>query len=480
MIRANDAVLPKNARDAMHFASAQPAPEGAPRMLLVTYHFPPDPIIGGLRWQEMTRYLTDRGWAVDIIARDFRDLERVDPARLGRFTHSTRIFSAPDREPLPGRIHKTLWPMVQRLRSRGESRPVDSSRATVLSRDEVTTQGGGRAMVRAYFAWLEFARPGNWARAAARLGATLARHSHYDVVVSSGPPHMAHEAARRIAEHTSIPLVIDLRDPWSIQRRLPESLASPVWYRLADRYERLAVRDAALVMLNADGCRDGMIAEYPEYAAKMEVIRNGCDDMPLPATTRDGRFTIRFAGSIYSDRDPRLAFRAASRVIAELGLAPSQLAFEFVGDMGDMAVAEMAREEGVGDYVHLGGFLTREAVLQFLAGATMLLSLPMDEEDFSIPGKIYEYMRFEAWMLVLAHDGSATARLLEGTDADVADPSDVSAIAAVLRRRYEQFASGQMPAPVRADGRFDRVVQSQKLLDHLTALRGDGHPPQNE
>lgn len=470
--------LPRTARDAMHFASVHAAPEGAPRILLVTYHFPPDPMIGGVRWQEMSRYLTERGWAVDVIARDFRNLPRVDPARLTRFTKNIRIFSAPDREPLPGRVHKAVWPFLRRLKpEKGRSQ---ETRATVLSRSEVSTQGGGRAVVRAYFAWLEFARPGNWARAAARLGIMLARHSHYDAVVSSGPPHMAHEAARRIAERMEIPLVIDLRDPWSIQRRLPESLASPVWYRLARRYERLAIHDASLVVLNAEGCRDGMTTEYPEYASKLEVIRNGCDDVPLPATTRDGRFTIRFAGSIYSDRDPRLAFRAASRVIAALGLSPAQFAFEFVGHMGEMPVAEMAREEGIGDYVHLGGFLSREAVLEFLAGATMLLSLPMDEEDFSIPGKIYEYMRFEAWMLVLAHTGSATEQLLRGTDADVVDPSDVDAIAAVLGHRYEQFAAGQMPRPVRTDGRFDRVTQAQKLLDCLTQVRDASGDPRNK
>lgn len=469
MTHAADPALPRAALEALYFASSQHAPANAPRILLVTYHFPPDPMIGGVRWQEMTRYLTDRGWAVDVIARDFRDLPRVDPARLTRFTTSLRIFSAPDREPLPGRVHKTLWPLLRRVRRREQAGA--DARATVLSRDEVSASGGGRAVVRAYFAWLEFARPGNWARSAARLGITLARHSRYDAVVSSGPPHMAHEAARRIAEEMAIPLVIDMRDPWSIQRRLPESLASPVWYKLARRYERLAVRDAALVVVNAEGCRDGMTVEYPEHAAKIEVIRNGCDDISLPATTRDGRFTIRFAGSIYSDRDPRLAFRAAALVIDALSLSPSQFAFEFVGHMGEMPVAAMAAEEGIGDYVHLGGFLSREAVLEFLAGATMLLSLPMDEEDFSIPGKIYEYMRFDAWMLVLAHAGSATERLLRGTEADVVDPSDVGAIAAVLRRRYEQFAAGEMPVPVRADGRFDRVVQSEMLLDRLTAVR---------
>ncbi len=466
MTGIKDAGLPEGAQRALYFASARPSRPGSPRMLLIAYHFPPDPAIGGVRWQEMTRYLTERGWAVDVIARDFRELGRLDAARLEQLPEAVRIFCAADREPLTGRVHKALWPVLRRLTSRAR----ETDQAVTPAAEEPPTPGGTRALVRAYFVWLEFARTNNWARSAATLGFTLGRHARYDVVISSGPPHMAHEGARRIAAAVSAPLAIDLRDPWSIQRCLPESLASPLWYTLAKRYERRAVRDAALVVLNVEGSREGMVAVYRDQAAKFEVIRNGCDDTRLPPTTRDGRFTIRFAGSIYSDRDPRLAFRAAARVIQERALSPSQFAFEFVGYISEPHLMQMAQEEGIAEYVHFGGFLSSREVQEFLAGATMLLSLSMDEESYSIPGKLYEYMRFEAWMLVLAHAGSATELLLRGTEADVVDPADVDAIAAVLRRRCDLFTAGQMPVPVRADGRFDRVVQSQKLLDRLTVI----------
>ena len=227
-----------------------------------------------------------------------------------------------------------------------------------------------------------------------------------------------------------------------------------------------------------------MRVAYPAYADKIDVIRNGCDDEPLPAAQRNGRFTIKFAGSIYIDRDPRLVFRAAARVIRDLGLAPSQFAIEFVGDVdkfGGTPTMQIAREEGIEEHVSIGGLIKRQAALEFLAGAAVLLSLPQDS-DFAIPAKIYEYLRFDAWMLVLAHKQSATARLLYGTDADVLEPADIDGITAALRRRYEQFSRGELPLAAGRDGRFDRRAQSEKLMNLIAGITRDrahlAHRPQ--
>src|ERR1041384_4970983 len=109
----------------LYFASKTPAPADAPRMLLVSYHFPPDPVVGGLRWQEMARFFISLGWAVDVISRDFRDVEHLDPARLEHFRANLRLFSVADREPLVERTHKVAWPRISRLLARESVQRVD-------------------------------------------------------------------------------------------------------------------------------------------------------------------------------------------------------------------------------------------------------------------------------------------------------------------------------------------------------------------
>ena len=77
------------ARSSLYFEAATPAPARASRMLLISYTFPPDPAVGGLRWQQMAGYFAEQGWAVDVIARDFLRVEDLDTARLERLPPGT-------------------------------------------------------------------------------------------------------------------------------------------------------------------------------------------------------------------------------------------------------------------------------------------------------------------------------------------------------------------------------------------------------
>jgi hypothetical protein len=226
--------------------------------------------------------------------------------------------------------------------------------------------------------------------------------------------------------------------------------------------------------MNTERSSAAMRALYPDAAARIITVRNGSDEDPLPTPAPSTRFTICFAGTIYIDRDPRLVFRASARVIKDLGLTRAQFGIVLVGDVSQLAgvpILQMAEEEGVAEYVDIHPRLPRAQAMQFLASAAMLLNLPQDSE-LAIPAKLYEYVRFDAWLLILAREESATAEVLQGTDADVVDPSDLPGMTAVIRRRYEQYATGERPVAVGRDGRFDRRVQADYLLDRIAEIAG--------
>jgi hypothetical protein len=269
-------------------------------------------------------------------------------------------------------------------------------------------------------------------------------------------------------------LIIDFRDPWSGLERLPDDHASPLYFSLLQRYERAAVREAALVVMNNDRARDDMRARYPAAVDRIITVRNGADDGPLPDVEPTKHFSIRFAGSICLDRDPRLVFRAASAVVRRLGLTPDDFRIELIGtveEIGGRTVREIAAEEGVAEFVDIGGQQPHDVATRFLAGATMLLNLPQDS-DLCVPAKIFEYVRFDSWLLVLAAPASATAETLRGTNADIVDPHDVDEMTAIIERRYQEHARGERPHAAGRDGRFDRKHQAQVLLDHLEAIVG--------
>ena len=448
------------------------------RLLVFSYHFPPDRAIGARRWEKFAHFAAERGWGLDVIMRVDPEWRAQDP-RLAALPSGVRVFGVAERELPADRAEHALWSMT-RGRKRGVDAPseaaaagampaVTQQRPSSFARDEIHWEPSVRAAFRAYWAWRDFARTTDWSRRAARLAARIADRGVHRAVVTSGPPFMVHEAGRRLSYRTGIPFVMDMRDPWADVERLQEGIASPVWLGLAARHERRSVRQASLVVANTELARRQMVERYPDRASDILTVMNGADDDPIPAPSRSCRFTIGHAGTVYLDRDPRALFAAAARLVQERSLTPDQFALSFMGDIeavGSYPIDAVARELGIRDYVEFVPAGPHQAAMEFQAAATMLLVMS-GTNMAAIPAKTFESGRFPAWLLALSARGSATAMLLEGTGADVAEPGDADTILCALRRRYDQFVAGERPKPIAADPRFSRREQARILFDAI-------------
>lgn len=467
---------------------AGPPPRGAagPRLLLLSYHFPPGQSAGALRWQKLTRHAAEWGWGVDVVTAHPASLRAVDTGRLCDLPDGTRVYGVPQPDVPLRRLEEAAGRVYRRLRALGElparvrretAAPAGPTRARPASLElrEIRWSLDSRSLIRGYHACLAVARERQWAERAAEVGMGLVDADLHRAVITCGPPHMIHVAGARLSRAYDLPLVMDLRDPWSIPRRLPEAHASPLWFALAAHFERRAVMAATLVVANTDPVRREMEARYPSAPARFLTVLNGYDEDPVPPPAESGRFIVAYAGGIYLDRDPATLLRGAAKVVRELGLTPDQLGIEFIGQVEGFAgrsVADMAREEGIGSFVTVGPPRPHRDAMEFLARGALLVSLPQDS-PWAIPSKVYEYMKFHAWLLALSEPGGPVAELLGGTGADVVAPHDVEGIACVLRKRFEQFMAGARPPRLAIDHRLSRRYQSSLLFRALRDCLGE-------
>ena len=416
---------------------------------------------------------------MDVLARDPDEFRVTDESRLQHLPPGLRAFGVRTPELALDAFESRVADALRDLRGRfgrGTSDPRGSTanragggdRAPrTVPRSEVTWKASPEALVNAWHVWRAEQAEHAWAREAVAAGALVARPGVHRAIVSCGPPNGVHIAGRWLAEKLHLPLVLDFRDPWSHQQRLGRSMASPLWYRLAERDEAAAVARAALVVSNTDAAAAAMRGRYPH--ARVIAVMNGMDEGDLPASRTQERFVIGYAGAIYLDRDPRPLLRAAGSVARDLSLTPDRFGIELLGEVSrfdGQSLEDMTREEGVEGFVRVSPRRPYPEAMAFLSSCAMLVSLPQDS-TLAIPSKVFEYLRFPAWLLALADRESATAQVLDGTGADVVAPDDVEGIAAAIRRRYEQFSSGVRPHPLGTDPRLTRRHQGGLLLDAL-------------
>ena len=464
------------------FFESTPTQNTSSRLLLVSYHFPPGTAAGALRWEKFSRFFVERGWGLDVIARNPEGQTDWDWERLRDLPRDMRVFGIPEPA-LPVELFEhAAWQAYRRIRRpRPRTKALSVDAPTIASQSRFAGWPPRRLsdVIRGYYAWLEYARSDKWARNAAGVALQVIKPGSHRAVITCGPPHMTHAAGPMVAHATGLRYIMDLRDPWSLVERLPKDVSSELWLRLARRYERLCVREAALVVLNTELAQRAMQHVYPELGDRCIAVMNGYDDDPLPSPTHDDRFLIAFAGEIYLDRDPRPLLRACARLLRERGLCARQIGVEFIGNAGNFngyTIQELARREGLEPaVVSTVPFLPRSQLMQRLSAAAVLVSLPQDSR-LAIPSKIFEYLRFNAWLLAIEHEGSATELLLRNSGADVVSPDDVEGMTRVLRGRYSEFVSGIRPQPLAGHLQASRRSQAEILLNAIDSIVLDTVP----
>ena len=112
------------------FFSKDDAHAGHKRILLLSYHFPPDSSMGALRWEKMIATGAERGWRADVISMPPSDAHGYDATRLNALPPGTRLFGLKlDRHP---------WLEVEKLVRNGKRRSpaaaAGATNATVLGK----------------------------------------------------------------------------------------------------------------------------------------------------------------------------------------------------------------------------------------------------------------------------------------------------------------------------------------------------------
>jgi hypothetical protein len=457
-----------------------------PRLLLLTHHFPPSEAVGAIRWHKFAVLMGRDGWTFDIISAG-------SPRMTGEFPDDlppgTRLWRIDFKDSLAVRAENAMFAVYGRAKRATASRSAaaagrDTADAVVRAEgvraeDVRWNLASPRGWVRLWFTLRDLAAGAAGARQVEHAARQVADRGRYRAIITSGPPHFWHVGGGRAARALGLPLVIDLRDPWGVTDLVHEYFATPPWIAASGREERGAVDRAELVVANTVTLRDALARRYPHAAERIITVMNGIDDDPIPAGAAGPTFTIGYAGTIYFGRDPRPLFAGAARVVTEFQLTPEEIQIRFIGDSthyGGVPLQTLARQAGLESHVVVGGRVSRSEAQRFLATCHMLVSLPW-EDGLTIPAKLFEYMRFPAWLLVFADPDSAMDLMLRGHDADVVANADVDGAAAAIRRRYLQFRGGDRPGPVTADSGLGREAQAAILLSAIEHLRRSAGGP---
>ena len=247
---------------------------------MLSRYLPPMFDVGGKRVDRFARHLPSFGWQPYVSSSPLPRHRPIDPSATP-LPESVTL----DRELVP-----RWWPEPRR-------RPSDATVATPI---DVRTPGPLARLSR------QFTLPvGDEILLAPRTVGRLrglVREADIDVIFATSAPYamLVHGAA--LARATGKPLVLDLRDPWTLNFL---QQGRPSWVRtLEARIEARLFQQAARVILTCASAAAAYRERYPAWAEKIVTITNAFEPRELAREPRYDRLTLIHFGNCYGPRSP--------------------------------------------------------------------------------------------------------------------------------------------------------------------------------
>ena len=390
------------------------------RFLYITPYFPPQRRVGSLRPLKFARHLPTFGWSPVVLA-DFRPDDATSAGLLEQLPDSTTL-----RFDYSARAEATYqaW--------RAGNTPSDLGTRVVR---------GPSAFDRLWNPeWIPLGEHLLRIPYAVRAGQrALDEFPQCEAIVVNADPYAALVVGRTLARRNRLPLICDLRDPWSVcdlRRPLRPALQRSV----VDRLERGLIDASARYVVNSEATA----AAYRSHHAgvppeRFEVIRNHADAELIghgSFTVRDA-FTILFMGNFRRFLEGEALLEALGRVVREMGTT-TEIRLEVPGRVSERTL-ELAREFGVEEALVAAPFVPYLEVGSYLKTADLLVSL-MNESQLRLPAKIFDYATTDRPILSIG--GHAELKLIVDALGGVSvGQHDVDAIAAALRAAIDEGPS---------------------------------------
>jgi glycosyltransferase involved in cell wall biosynthesis len=375
------------------------------RLLFVSYYFPPDPAIGGARWEAMAEWLRRMGHEVTVL--------------------SSNTYGTPPTEEDPD-THRSgdliASGVLRRLLRRP---PLLRSATPSLALQKPPPWPFTDVLVPDVFLL-------TWLPGALRAARRLLRERPIDCVVTTGPPHSAHLLALLLGAGRPA-WIADFRDGWRYESLHP-AWPTSAQNRLDASLERRVATSAEAVIGVTRPIAEDFRARLGIEAAH---IPNGWDPgweeriaAAQPPELEPGTVNVVHTGTFATAwRDPAPLFAALTRIADEHPEQARRLRLVLAGNLDANLKDMIARSRGLARHV---GRIPRADALALQRRGDALLLLTSASHASHATGKLFEYLGAKRPIIALARDNEAS-RIVEETGTGVAvAPDDVEGIGRAL------------------------------------------------
>jgi glycosyltransferase involved in cell wall biosynthesis len=216
------------------------------------------------------------------------------------------------------------------------------------------------------------------------------------VIYASAGPFSALKLSTLLSKRTGLPLVLDLRDPWTIEPNY-QANRNRIGQWLTEWVERACFKQASKIILNTEASYRAYIATYQGVipAERFAFIRNQFDpelyEPQADPPSSDGPFKIAYFGHLRPSKNSLLFLDAYRAWIDQYQRSPADTQVVMLGEIAHDDQQKLI-ELKLDEYVSSAQPIPFPKAPSSLGSMDLMLDLMGPRHHLQISGKLYDYL----------------------------------------------------------------------------------------
>ena len=437
------------------------------KILIISYYWPPAGGPGVQRWLKFVKYLPDFGWEPTVFIPENPSYPIVDETLQKDVPKNLKM------------IKTKIWEPYQLAEKFGKD-----NKKFKAGQFDVGENQSWKAKLSIFVRGNFFIPDASvfWVKPSVEFLEKYLKVNHYDVLVTTGPPHSLHLIGLNLKKKLpDLKWIADFRDPWteiSYYKHLKLT-------KIADKKHRKLESE---VFKNADITLATSYTDAENFrkkGANAFCITNGFDvdasttlsmteenSKTLPLSNSTTKFTLSYIGVLEQLRNPEILWETLNDLVQENADFKNDFELKFVGKLDDKILQKIESSPLKSNLTNLG-YQTHDVALKHMQDSTVLLMTNFPEESSKgiIPGKIFEYLATGKTILSFGPKDADVEKILNETKAGKHFGYDEKEnLKKFFLESYQNWKLGTLNQNAENIEQFSRKNLTQKLVDLMSKI----------
>ncbi|GGP06222.1 glycosyl transferase family 1 [Cloacibacterium rupense] len=427
------------------------------KILIISYYWPPAGGPGVQRWLKFVKYLPEFGWEPTVFIPENPSYPIVDETLQKDVPKNLKM------------IKTKIWEPYQLAEKFGKDNKKFKAGQFDVG-DNQSWKAKLSIFVRGNF-FIPDARV-FWVKPSVEFLEKYLKANHYDVLVTTGPPHSLHLIGLGLKKKIpNLKWIADFRDPWteiSYYKHLKLT-------KFADKKHRNLEEQ---VFLNADITLATSYTDaenFKKKGANAFCITNGFDlevGSQKSEVGRSGKFTLSYIGVLEQLRNPEILWETLNDLLSENKDFAKDFELKFVGRLDDK-ISQKIDSSLLRNHLLNLGYQTHDKALEEMQNSSVLLmtNFPQESSKGIIPGKIFEYLATGKTILSFGPKDADVEKILSETKAGKHfGYNEKESLKQFILNSYQNWKSGNIENNAENIEQFSRKNLTKNLVDLLNQL----------